>query len=408
MKILSIETSCDETAISIVEAAGDIKSLTFTVLGNALFSQIESHKKYGGVYPMLAKRKHAQNFPLVLHSALLQASLYQEKEMNFSELDWKEVEVILQREEGLYESLKNILKNISKPDIDVIAVTSGPGLAPALWVGISCAKALRKLWKIPIVPINHMEGHIVSVLIENTDTRNIQFPALALLISGGHTELVDIQCFGKYKIIGQTRDDAVGEAFDKTARMLGLPYPGGPEISRLAKYARENNVPRVAKLPRPMLHSHDLNFSFSGLKTSVLYYIRDHFNVDIHSQVTIKRGLVSPESASYDERADLAREFEDAVVEVLFEKTKTALDQTGAKTLIIAGGVIANDTIRSTFTALETERPDLTVKIPMNALSTDNALMIACAAYINICLDQEILSTTQEITANGNLSLDKK
>ncbi len=391
MKILSIETSCDETAVSIIEAQGELKSPSFKVLGNALFSQIDIHKEYGGVYPMLAKREHAKNLPTLLKKALEESSFYSDKEMGYKEEVWLEIKKILSREEGLFEILKNTLDKINKPEIDVISVTSGPGLAPALWVGVSCAEALGKLWNIPVIPINHMEGHIVSVLMENSDVRPIEFPSLALLISGGHTELVEIETFGRYKILGETMDDAVGEAFDKTARLLGLPYPGGPEISKIAEIARINNIPHTAKFPRPMIHSNNLNFSFSGLKTSVLYYIRDNFS-DIKPM-------------SENDKADIAREFEDAVVEVLLAKTKKALDDTGSKTLIIAGGVIANKKIRSVFTELEKEYNELIVKIPTNLLATDNALMIACATYFNVLLYPEKLSNPQKIAVNGNLRL---
>ena len=293
--------------------------------------------------------------------------------------------------EKLVQTLENQL-NVEKPNVDVISVTSGPGLAPALWVGIVFAQALGKLWDIPVIGVNHMEGHIASVLMENTNSRPVQFPALALLISGGHTELVEIENWGKYFVLGQTVDDAVGEAFDKTARLLGLPYPGGPEISRLAEYAREKNIPRTAKLPRPMIHSNNLNFSFSGLKTAVLYYIRDNFNGD--AQIM-----------SSEQKADLAREFEDAVIEVLVNKTEKALAETEAKTLIIGGGVIANKKIKGFFLEFETKYPGLIVKTPTKSLATDNALMIAVATYINTLVSPNILNTPKNIMAEGNLKL---
>ncbi len=409
MIILSIETSCDETAISIVEANGELESPTFSVLGNALFSQVALHKEFGGVYPMLAKREHARNLTPLLEKVLNQAGMFISFDISKDMKVWEEIEKILEREEGLFQSFKNYLENVGRPDIDVIGVTSGPGLAPALWVGISFALALGKLWDIPVVPANHMEGHIASVLFDKTDEFSIfnlkflkkseenklspiQFPAIAVLISGGHTEIVQIENWGKYKVVGETRDDAVGEAFDKTARMMGLPYPGGPEISKLAEIAREKNLPNIAKLPRPMIHSHDLNFSFSGLKTAVLYYIRDHFNSD-------------GKKMTDDEKADLAREFEDSVVDVMTEKTKSALDQFRAKTLIVAGGVIANKKLRSAFAEFEKKYPGLVVKVPTNSLSTDNSLMIAAVVYINVTLYPEILSNPQKIIANGNLRL---
>lgn len=394
MKILSIETSCDETAICLVEAIGGLKSPVFKVLGNGLFSQIEIHKEYGGVYPMLAKREHAKNLPPILKKVLTESGFYTQSGKKYSKEIWDEVKEITKREESLYEGLLEILDGVSKPEIDVISVTSGPGLAPALWVGISFAEALSKLWNIPVVGTNHMEGHIASILIENSDERPVVFPALALLISGGHTELVAIQTWGNYKIIGQTRDDAVGEAFDKTARLLNLPYPGGPEISKLAEIARVNSIPHTANFPRPMIHSKDFDFSFSGLKTAVLYYIKNNF----------PDGNVSEEN-----KMDISREFEDSVIEVLLNKTERARHDASAKTLIIAGGVIANKKIREVFSTLEQKYNDLIVKVPTRTLSTDNALMIATATYINITLNPDLLSDTNTLTkkiiADGNLRL---
>lgn len=402
MKILSIETSCDETAVSIVEANGGLESPTFSVLGNALFSQIEIHKEYGGVFPMMAKREHAKNLPEILRLALTEASMIKSGQ-SLEENKWKDAEEILKKEDGLYEGFRKIFENIKKPEVDVIAVTSGPGLEPALWVGISFAKTLGKLWDLPVVPVNHMEGHIASVLLDESEFESeklkvksksnaIQFPALALLISGGHTELVYMENWGKYKVIGETKDDAVGEAFDKTARMLGLPYPGGPEVSRLAEKARTGEVAHNAKFTRPMLHSHDLNFSFSGLKTAVLYYIRDITN----------NGETVLEEIN---KMDIAREFEDAVVDILIKKTKDATEENPIKTLIIAGGVIANKKIKEEFSKFEKEFNDLKIKTPTKDLSGDNSLMIAASSYINICLNPKITEEKHNIIAKGNLKL---
>lgn len=390
MKILSIETSCDETAVSIVEASGDLDSPTFSILGNAIFSQIELHKQYGGVFPMMAKREHAKKLPILLKEVLEQSNNYVESKPNYED-KWSEIERILEREEGLYLSLKEIINNIDKPKIDVISVTSGPGLEPALWVGISFAIALGKLWNLPVVPANHMEGHIASVLTNGSS--KVNFPAIALLISGGHTEIVQIPKWGEYKIIGHTVDDAVGEAFDKVARILGLAYPGGPEISKLAEIARVNNLPHVTKFPRPMINSGDNNFSFSGLKTSALYYIRDNF-------------AGKSDTMSQEEKADFAREFEDAVVDVLTSKISKILDTTETRTLIIAGGVIANKRIREKFSELKEKYSELEIKIPTKDLTTDNSVMIAYATYIKCLAFPEFLNTNIKIVANGNLKLE--
>ena len=231
MKILSIETSCDETAVSLVEAADDFPHATYTVLGNAIFSQIDIHREYGGVFPSVAKREHAKALVPMLDRALKEAGLLSVREERESQ-PFPQMEAILTREPGLAEALTAFLHTYHKPDVDLIAVTNGPGLEPALWVGVSFAKALAHTWNVPVVPTNHMEGHVLSSLFDGEQVADIAFPALALLISGGHTELVLMRDWTTYELVGQTRDDAVGEAFDKVARMMGLPYPGGPEISR--------------------------------------------------------------------------------------------------------------------------------------------------------------------------------
>lgn len=400
MIILGIETSCDETAVCVVKASGGLESPSFFVLGNGLFSQVTLHAQYGGVYPNLAKREHAKNLPLLLQKALSEASLWSPNTTAIPEELWQKAEEVLSKEDGLFKVFKHTLEHISRPHIDMIAVTAGPGLEPALWVGISFAQALGIIWDVPVLPINHMEGHISSVLLNGTDRNRIkdlglmnnanaiQFPALALLISGGHTELVEMQTWGQYKKIGQTRDDAVGEAFDKVARMLKLPYPGGPEVSKRAEKARKENLPRVFSLPRPMIHSNDFDFSFSGLKTSVLYTLRDFGE--------LTEDLIS----------DICREFEDAVTDVLLFKTQKALEEYGAQTLIIAGGVIANLHIREACaTLLSTKFSNVTLRIPDKNMATDNALMIASAGYIESILHPENMQKEDCIRANGNLNL---
>ncbi|HUX80832.1 MAG TPA: tRNA (adenosine(37)-N6)-threonylcarbamoyltransferase complex transferase subunit TsaD [Candidatus Paceibacterota bacterium] len=378
MKILAIETSCDETAIAILEAEGDEKSATFRILGNALLSQIDMHREYGGVFPALAKREHAKNLVPILEAALEEAELLHEDTQVIPEKTRTEIAELLSREPGLFEAFFDFVSECEVPAIDAIAVTAGPGLEPALWVGINFAKALALLWEKPIVAINHMEGHILAALAteehlpDTEDTllyikKDVTLPILALLISGGHTELVLMKEWLTYELIGQTRDDAVGEAFDKVARMLELPYPGGPEISRLAEIIRStatntNDFDHV--LPRPMLHDATCDFSFSGLKTAVLYLLKKNPNMN--------------ESG----KQQLAHEFENAVTEVLWKKTARALEETGAGTLVIGGGVSANTHIRRTFTKnIQEEFPNVTLSIPAKALTTDNAIMIALAGF---------------------------
>lgn len=448
MKILSIETSCDETAVAILECNGEFENPSFKILGNSLLSQIEIHKEYGGVFPSLAKREHAKNLIPLLENTLKQSNLYLEaslpsKKINPVKSDKvgakqfnrvKEIDLlvhakkILEREPGLFENLEELLSKIEIPEIDVIAVTYGPGLEPALWVGLNFAKALSVVWNKPLIPVNHMEGHILSVLLNRKEITNtklqtpnksqiknsknkqqtikqlrnktmkIEFPAIALLISGGHTELVLIKDWLDYEIIGQTKDDAVGEAFDKVARMLELPYPGGPEISKLAEETRNKNYENKWNLPRPMINTDNFDFSFSGLKTSVLYKIKK-----------------LPELTE-EVKKTIAREFEDAVVDVLVLKTKKALQKYNAKTLIIGGGVVANKQIRLAFSDLVTELPNTKLLLPNNSLSTDNAIMIGIAGYFRFLNKPQLTNSVVngvnkktrnplELRAEGNLRL---
>ena len=377
MIILSIETSCDETGISILKATGK-KEVSFKVLANAISSQIKIHAPYGGVYPMLAKREHIKNLPILLEKVFKIAKIKAEK-------------------------------------IDLIAVTSGPGLEPALWTGIVFAQELSQKWKIPVLPVNHMEGHILSVFGKGKGKfkiPKIKFPVLSLLVSGGHTELVISKELRKHKIIGETLDDAAGEAFDKVARMLRLPYPGGPEISRLAEEEREKEKQtsegvRSAtgarfqqfsskkigypekfsfsfSLPRPMLHSKNFDFSFSGLKTAVLYLIRDIGKMDekIKSQIAL--------------------EFENAVIETLIHKTKKAIDKYKTKTLIVAGGVAMNKHLRREINkALGKE---VKILFPEPTLTTDNSIMIGMAGYFKYLSKGKIYKASN-IKAEGQLRL---
>lgn len=385
MKILAIETSCDETAVSIVESTGDFPNATYAVLGNALFSQVDIHREYGGVFPNVAKREHTKTLVPMLKMALTEARVQETKTEISPELE-AELKTILSREGDLAAALIPYLKTIEKPDIDLIAVTHGPGLEPALWVGVSFAKALSKAWEVPVVPTNHMEGHVVSSLFSKDRLRPVSFPAVSLLISGGHTELILMKDWGTYELIGKTKDDAVGEAFDKVARMLGLPYPGGPEISKLAHTSRTSGTPHTYALPRPMIKSNDCDFSFSGLKTAVLYTVKD-------------------QELTEEQKTQLAQEFEDAVAEVLVSKTLKAVDDTGAQTVIIGGGVSANKHIRSEMEKAFTEqRPDVTCYFPEATLATDNAIMIALAAHQKYAIfGEKAVDRENEFVAEGNL-----
>lgn len=377
MKILAIETSCDETALALIKAEGDLSLPKFEILKTALFSQASMHAEFGGVFPSLAKREHAKNL-LPLLGEILESRSFDDSNVN-----WSEIEELLHRETELVQNLRNFVITHEKPDIDFIAVTEGPGLEPALWVGINFAIALSIIWQIPVLPVNHMEGHIASVLVTS---EKVEFPALALLISGGHTEIVLIKNWGEYEILGQTKDDAIGEAYDKVARMLNLPYPGGPEISKLAKEAREENLSdSEIVFPRPMIGSKDYDFSLSGLKTAVLYKVQ-------------KIGELSDEN-----KKNIAREFEQSIVDVLNKKIGNAIKEFGVKNLIVGGGVIANQYIRDELNKTAKENGAKAL-FPEIELSTDNASMIAIAGFLKKFRTDPKIGL--KIRAVGNLKLD--
>ncbi|MEY4747570.1 MAG: hypothetical protein RLZZ416_619 [Candidatus Parcubacteria bacterium] len=342
MKVLGIETSADDTGIALIQADGELGSdFRFSVLANEVASQ--RHAEYGGIYPNLAKNEHIKNLPLLLGK----------------------------------------VRNISSDKPDVIAVTAGPGIEPCLWQGITFAHELAVQWHVPVVGANHMEGHILMGMMSGDRLATFEFPALALLISGGHTELILMRKFGAYEYLGRTRDDAVGEAFDKVARMLGLPYPGGPHISRLAAEAREMNFPSDIKLPRPMLNENSYDFSFSGLKTAVL-------------RLTENRQLTD------DDKRALAREFEDAAADVLVGKTLRAVEERGANAVVVGGGVSANKYIRAALRErLEAVGCKLLVCPPQ--FSTDNGLMIALAGYFHARTYE--FAELEKLAANGAMKL---
>ncbi len=377
MKILGIETSCDETAICLIDVNEETETLE--ILGDTVHSQIDVHAPYGGVFPILAKREHQTNLIPVLVKTLTEAGDFEEtKAKTKVKINMPEIEQILNREPELLPRFQKFILNTKKPDIDYIAVTVGPGLEPALWVGINFARALCHVWNIPLIPCNHMEGHILTALIEKKKGggtkayrllhKNILYPALSLLISGGHTQIVLVESIGKYKIVGETRDDAVGECFDKVARTLGLPYPGGPEISKLAKEARKMGIVSPEPLPRPMIASDDMDFSFSGLKTAVLYLTE----------------RLKEKNMPLDEKTILgiARETEDAITDVIVTKMKKAIEKFGVETLIIGGGVIANTYIRKELEKFA-EECSTRILLPQFDHATDNGLMIALAGYFN-------------------------
>ncbi|MCX6739174.1 MAG: tRNA (adenosine(37)-N6)-threonylcarbamoyltransferase complex transferase subunit TsaD [Candidatus Parcubacteria bacterium] len=405
MNILAIETSCDETAISIIATEENSEKKSITILANVVISQIEIHKPYGGVFPALAKREHAKNLVPVLAQSLEKADMLQTKTSEkISEEKQTELASLLEREPELLVALSEFIPTVQIPKIDYIAFTQGPGLPPALWVGLNFARAIALLWDTPLIPVNHMEGHLFSSLVNGKENvpqeiQNPKLPTLALLISGGHTEIVLMKDLFQYEVVGTTRDDAVGEAFDKAARILGLPYPGGPEISKRAKRFRERpsfakaTAGKQYKLPRPMLHSDDFDFSFSGIKTAVLYMVK------------------KIEEMTEDIREEICYEFEEAVAETLMSKTLRAAEKYNPKTILMGGGVSANSYLQEIFKkTFQQNFPDAEISIPEKDCSTDNALMIAIAGYLRALHDpKSILSPDsekiREMQADGNLAL---
>lgn len=344
MKILAIETSCDETAASILQE----EKGRLSVLAHVVSSQVELHAKWGGVVPNLAAREHVRNIVPVIDEALT--------------------------------------KGLCTPDdIDAIAVTQGPGLIPALLIGTTAAKTLALAWNKPLIGIHHLEGHIYANLLA-PDTE-LRFPLLALIVSGGHTELVLMQDHFEYQVLGETEDDAAGEAFDKVAKMLGLPYPGGPIVERKARELGITNYELGIKFPRPKMDSDDYNFSFSGLKTAVLYFLQKH----------------QPELENKNFVAAVCHEFQEAVVDVLIGKTERALTEYRPATLVIAGGVSANVRLREQMENMVQRHPSCQFLMPPFMYSLDNASMIGAAAALRFSKMNE----TEKITLRKNaLSLE--
>lgn len=314
IKILSIETSCDETSAAIVENGRIVHS-------NIIYSQIDIHKKFGGVVPEVASRNHVEKISQVVDEAL----------------------------EGA---------NVTFDDVDGIAVTYGPGLVGALLVGVSYAKSLSFTLNKPLIPVNHIEGHICANFIAH---KELEPPFVCLVVSGGHTHIVHVKDYGEYEVLGKTRDDAAGEAFDKVARSLGLGYPGGPLIDQLAKEGNEEAI----KFPRVYLEKDSLDFSFSGIKSAVLNYLNQQKqkNLEIVNQ-------------------DVAASFQKAVVEVIAKKVIRAAEQVGVSTITLAGGVAANSGLRKEF-LVQLEGKGIDLKYPPIILCTDNAAMIGSAGYFD-------------------------
>jgi len=366
MRILAIETSCDETALAIVEASGTIKAPRFSVVKNLVSSQVKIHRPFGGVVPSLAKREHLRNLPIL-----------------FNKLFGKSIS----------DQQKNFQASFN---IDLITVTIGPGLEPALWTGINFAKDIYKVIKktnkdLKIIAANHLEGHLFSFLLkvdlERRDKEKI-FPAIALIISGGHTILLLVKDLARYHKLGETRDDAVGEAFDKVARLLELPYPGGPEIERIAK----NGNARAIFFPRPMLQHKNYDFSFSGLKTAVLYFLREK--------------KANKERVNKKLKVDIAASFEEAAFEPLIYKTLKAVEEFKARSILVSGGVAANKTLRLMFTEKlnrknqEWRKQGFACRLLFTDFPTDNAAMIAVAGYLNFLRQKK-----GRLIANGNLNI---
>ncbi|MFH1456862.1 MAG: tRNA (adenosine(37)-N6)-threonylcarbamoyltransferase complex transferase subunit TsaD [Patescibacteria group bacterium] len=356
MKILGIETSCDETAAAILE----IKRSKFNLLSNIVSSQVKIHAKYGGIVPEVAARM--------------------------------QMEMILP---VIKESLKPAKLKIN--DINYIAVTHGPGLITSLVVGVETAKSLSYILNKPLILVNHLVAHLLANHLEN---KKITYPAVGLIVSGGHTMLVYIKNENNYKIIGETQDDAVGEAFDKVAKILNLGYPGGPVISKLAVSGDKN----AFKLPRPMIQQQNLNFSFSGLKTAVLYLTQNKKFIKNASSAGIPQnygmGVKTPKNIN-----NLCASFEQACIDVLISKTLRAIKQYKPKSFLLGGGVSANPELREQLkNTIHNKFKNINIFIPKLKFTGDNATMIAVAAYFKI-KNKKINNNIFNLKANPNLSL---
>jgi len=377
MIILGIDTSCDDTSVALIEIRNSkteprnygakVKMRTkfsspFEIRSNIVSSQVKIHAKYGGVYPFLAKREHQKNLPVVFKRALRQAQGKQKFE---------------------------------KPNL--IAVTVGPGLEPCLWVGVNFIKDLAKNLKLSIIPVNHIEAHIIANWLSPIRSKSPPTkifgggPAICLVVSGGHTQLILMKNFGNYKILGETRDDAAGECFDKVARILGLPYPGGPAIAAQAAQWKSNIQYPISniQLPRPMIYQKNYDFSFSGLKTAVLYDFKNRPSKVRKSKIYIQ---------------EMAKEVQQAIIDVLIYKTLKAAKNFKAKSIILGGGVASNEELREQFKEkIKKELPNIQYLIPNIQFCTDNAAMVAVAGYFHWLKGEKY--NLEKIKANANLRL---
>ncbi|RJQ29939.1 tRNA (adenosine(37)-N6)-threonylcarbamoyltransferase complex transferase subunit TsaD [Candidatus Parcubacteria bacterium] len=343
--IFGVETSCDESSLALVEATGGFASPKFKVLAHELASQVKVHRPFGGVVPNLAKREHEKNLPI----------LYKR--------------IFGSKEQKLWQK------------IDAIAVTVGPGLEPALWAGITFAKELGEKYEKPLIGANHLEGHLYSFLLPNKKAGNVNpriaLPAIALIVSGGHTILLHVKSLKEWEKLGETRDDAVGEAFDKVARLLGLPYPGGPALEKLALSLPKGRKPSI-NFPRPMIGTKSFDFSFSGLKTAVLYYLRDN-----------------PKTS----KSDVAASFQKAAVDVLIKKATDAATMYKATSIILCGGVAANKFLRKEL-AERARKLKKKFFVPDFIYNTDNAAMIGEAGYFAMLRKKKY-----KLRAQGSLNI---
>jgi len=389
MIILSIETSCDDTGISVIKtnSAPSRKKLddfsSFEVLSDMVSSQAKLHSQYGGVFPALAKREHQNNLVPLLKKALDKSKLLKKNKKEADPKKIQKLQKMLERNQELFNQLKPFLMEYGTPEINRIAVTYGPGLEPCLYTGINLARALSSYWDISLVGVNHLEAHILSNWLSPIE--EISFPAIALVVSGGNTQLIMMTDVGKYKLIGETRDDAAGECFDKTARILGLGYPGGPAIAKAA--ARFKEAKFNITLPRPMIHDKNYEFSFSGLKTAVLYDSK-------------KRSEEERKSSDYIE--EMAFNIENAIVDVIISKTMKAAKELKAKSVIMGGGVSANKKLVKELKK-SCKKEKLNCISPLAKFSGDNASMIGLTALFSPNAKK---MTWQRIKPNSNLKIN--